>query len=569
MNAYQKTFRNLLIPMLAAWFAGGVLPAQTGTAPFAAFPTQSVKDGRFLGFACAGLATLEQNVQVMLAAPASVTAFDLNLFDGETGGLDPSGKKHWDLGTRQLKFSLYADPLRTGAAEPADLIGEWYGNSANATAGTDWTSSAASMPDNDWWTLHVTTTEVARAISGNYLYVLVIDTDGACTTGEQLESSLKIATSYPVTFSVPHFGLVAGLRQTANDLPIIYPGSTPTAPATGSFLTAPTTYDGTFDIFFALPGGETELRLFDGDFDFGASTLIGNPSGVALDPCGDTDDPDTPAGYAGFPFSPTGAAPEGVQGPGVPPDDNYRDVFRRGEPGDPNHVGCVRYEVTDPEGHVYANDNPSGSFEWEQFLIASSESPVLGEADAVYVGSTLPVGMWRVRIIGLDLANLNFWYANSCATRPSRDPEPGEDPDDVPRVVACPDESVELLGEFVWTDTKNPGVPDRGEPGIPGVLMELVRSSDGRVVATTRTGDATSPNWAACRKSRVGTDDSGLYCFGRTVPGAYQIRAAASNFNPGQPLAGRSSTTVGQGLNIPPSGNVLNLNFGYTGARSH
>lgn len=565
MNINGNIGRNALLAVAAAWLGIGALNAQPGSGPFAAFPTQSVKDGRFLAFACAGLSTLEQDVKILLAAPPSTTSFDLDVFDGDTGGLDGLGKKHWDLGTRQLRFSLYADPTRAGSTAPGDLIGEWYGNASNPTSGTLWTSSEASMPDNGWWDLTVTTSASAQAPSGNYFYNLVIDTDGTCSVGEQLESSLKIATSFPVTFRVPHFGMVGGLRQTANDLPIIYPGSTPTAPATGSFLTAPTTYDGTFDFFFVLAGGETEVRLFDGDFDYGTSLLLGNPSAVALDPCVDTDDPGTSSTYAGFPFSPTGAAPEGNQGLGVPPDDNYRDAFRRGEPGDPNHVGCVRYQVTDPEAHVYSNDNPSGSFEWEQFLIASLISPFLGDADAVYIGVTLPAGIWKVEIIGLDLANLNFWYANTCATRPSRDPLPDEDPDDVPRIAACPEESVNLLGTFVWADEKNLGVLDPGEPGIPGVLMELVRSSDGVVVDTARTGDTTGPNWEACQMNLTATDEKGLYCFGRNAPGRYEVRVAASNFEKGEPLAGSAATTSNLSSKMPITGNVLNLDFGYAG----
>jgi hypothetical protein len=567
MNINGNIGRIAFSAVAVAWLGVGALNAQPGSGPFAAFPTQSVKDGRFLGFACAGLSTLEQSVKILLAAPPSTTSFDLDIFDGDTGGLDGLGKMHWDLGTRQLKFSLYADPTRTGSTAPGDFIGEWYGNESNPTSGTLWTSSAASMPDNGWWDLNLTTSAGAQAPSGNYFYSLVIDTDGTCTSGEQLESSLKIATSYPVTFSVPHFGLVAGLRQKANDLPIIYPGSTPTAPVTGSFLSAPTTYDGTFDLYFSLPDGETETRLFDGDFDFGTSASVGSPSGVPLDPCVDTDDPDTLSTYSGFPFLTTGAAPEGAQGSGSPPDDNRFDLYRRGEPGDPNRVGCVRYEVTDPEGHVYRNDNPSGSFEWEQFLIASSTSPFFGDADAVYTGLTLPAGMWKVRIIGLDLANLNFWYANTCATRPSRDPEPGEDPDDVPRIAACPEESVNLLGQYVWADEKNLGVLDPGESGIPGVLMELVRSSDGVVVATTRTGDATSSNWDACETKLSRTDVRGMYCFGRNAPGKYLVRVAASNFESGQPLAGRSSTTTNHSSKMPIAGNVLNLDFGYAGTK--
>lgn len=432
----------------------GSAHAQPGTAPFAAFPTQSVKDGRFLGFACAGLATIERSLRINLVAPAATTTWNLDVFDGDTGGADSSGKRHWDLGGRQLKLSLYADPLRTGDPQPDALIDVWYGNAANPIAGENWSASESSMPDNDWWALTVTASESARAPSGAFSYSLVIEIDGACGTGEQMESSLKLATSDGVTFSVPHFGMVAGLRQATNDVPILYPGSIVTAPATGSFLTAPTTYDGTFEFFLPVAGGTTDLSLYDGDFDFGTGSLVGNPSNVALDACTDTDDPGTPSSYDGFPFSAAGALPERAQGLGVPPDDNFRDIFRRGEANDPNRVGCVRYELTDPEGRSYFNDNPSGNSEWEQFLISSQTSGSIGDADGVYPGDFLPPGIWKMKIFGLDLANLNFWYGTTCATRAARATLPDEDPDDVPRVAACPSGTVNPLAL----------VPPRDEP---------------------------------------------------------------------------------------------------------
>ncbi|HEV7672600.1 MAG TPA: hypothetical protein VGS22_29120 [Thermoanaerobaculia bacterium] len=416
----------------------GVANSLSGSGTFAAFPSQSVKDGRFLGFACAGIETFEQPVSLALTAPSATTLFDLNIFDGDTDQVDGSAKKHWDMGARQLIFSLYADPSHTGSTAPGDLIGTWAGNAINPTRGPLWVSSSATMPDNEWWDLTVSTSAIAQAPSGNYFYNLVIALDGACDVGEILESNLKIATSDPVTFRTRQFGLVGGFRQIFNDGPILYPG---TFPPPGGFLTAPTTYDGTFELFFTLPPGETELRVFDGDFDFGTDSTVGFPSGVSLDGCADEDDPDSAADYAGFPFSTIGANAEGVQGSGMPPDDNQYDAFRRGEPGDPNRIGCVRYEVTDPEGHTYRNDNPSGSFEWEQFLIASAASPSIFDADWVTAGTSLPSGIWKVRIIGLDLGNLIFWYGDTCATRPARAPEPGEDPDDVPRVAACPDDN--------------------------------------------------------------------------------------------------------------------------------
>ena len=562
----RRFFNILAVAVLATLSGFGAAKAQIGPGPFAAFPSQNATDGRFMGFGCAGIATFEQNVTIEMAAPAASTTFDINIFDGDTGGADGAAKKHWDAGIRQLKYSLYADPLRTGSISPSNLIGTWAGNDPNPTSGPLWTSTASLMPDNAWWGLTVTNAPIAQAPSGNYLYNLVIALDGLCGVGEVTESNIKIAASNPMTFRTPQFGLVGGFRQLFNDGPILYPG--PTFPPSGGFLTAPTTYDGTFEFFFSLPGGETELRLFDGDFDFGTNSTVGSPSGVPLDPCFDEDDPDTDAAYIGFPFLTTGANPEGVQGPGIPPDDNNFDGARRGEPGDPNRIGCVRYEVTNPQGTVYFNDNPSGSFEWEQFLIASAASPFAGDADYIVPTATLPGGTWKVRIVGLDLANLNFWFADTCASRPTRNPNPGENPDNVPRTAACPNESVYLLGDFVWSDTANPGVLDPGEAGIAGVTMELVRPSDGVVIATTKTGDTTRPNWPACVAHNTGTDTNGLYCFGMDNPGSYIVRVAASNFAPGGPLAGKTSTTGGDSkLDALLNANVLTYDFGYrTGA---
>ncbi|HEV7667676.1 MAG TPA: SdrD B-like domain-containing protein, partial [Thermoanaerobaculia bacterium] len=562
MKAQRQILQGALSLLVGAFMGLGVAQAQLGPGPFAAFPTQDATDGRFMGFGCAGIATFEQNVAISMAAPAATSTFDLNIFDGDTGKPDGSLLPHWDAGTRQLIFSLYADPLRTGSTAPANLIGSWAGNAANPTSGPLWTSSATFMPDNAWWAVTVTNAPISQAPSGNYFYNLVISLDGTCGIGEILESNIKVAASNPMTFRTPQFGLVGGFRQIFNDGPILYPG--PVFPPLGGFLSAPTTYDGTFEFYFSLPGGTTELRLFDGDFDFGTDSTVGVPSGVFLDPCEDEDDPDTPSDYSGFPFSTTGANPEGVQGPGAPPDDNNFDAFRRGEPDDPNRIGCVRYEVQDPLGNVYHNDNPSGSFEWEQFLIATADSPFVGDADYVAGGATLPGGVWKVRIVGLDLANLNFWFADTCATRPARDPMPGEDPDNVPRVAACSDQSIYLLGDFVWADTANPGTLDPGEAGTPGVVMELIRPSDGAVIATTKTGDSTSPNWPACVAHNTGTDTNGLYCFGTDAPGTYQVRVAASNFAPTKPLAGKASTTGGDSLTRTlTTGNVLTYDFGY------
>jgi hypothetical protein len=485
-----------------------------------------------------------------IAVPVDQASFDVSIFDGDTGASDGTGP-HWDLGSRQVVVRLYADPFLQASTAPGDLIGSWTGNAPNPTSGSLWTATSATMPDNDWWGVTVATSPAAQAPSGFYFYNLTIDLDGACNPGEQTESNLKIAASSPLTFQIPRFGLVAALRQFPNDGPIVYPGPFP--PPGNDFVNAPTTYDGTFDFFFEIPPGATELRLFDGDFDHGTGGLVALPSGTVLMPCADTDDPDTLPTYADFPFSTTGASPEAAYLTGNPADDSIFDVFRRGEPGDPGRVGCVRYEVIDPNGTVYRNDNPSGSQEWEEFRIATPLA--MDPADSDYIATTdfLPAGTWQVRIVGLDLSNLNFWFADTCAAV-------AEDGGVRP---ACPQSSVYLVGDTVWYDADDDGVQDAGEAGIPGVTVHLV-SESGDILDTAVTGDSSSPNWPSCVANNTGLDEDGLYCFGVPLPGTYTVQVAAEGFEAGGPLEGLESTTGGESqTDGVVDDNVLTYDFGY------
>src|SRR5262249_24272257 len=59
------------------------------------------------------------------------------------------------------------------------------------------------------------------------------------------------------------------------------------------------------------------------------------------------------------------------------------------------------------------------------------------------------------------------------------------------------------IGDFVWSDTNGNGVQDAGEPGIPGVTVELYNSTTYALVATTT------------------TDAGGLYHFTGMAPGTY------------------------------------------------
>jgi len=62
------------------------------------------------------------------------------------------------------------------------------------------------------------------------------------------------------------------------------------------------------------------------------------------------------------------------------------------------------------------------------------------------------------------------------------------------------------IGDFVWVDTDQDGVQDAGEPGQPGVSVELHADLDGSLVATAT------------------TDANGLYMFYDVLPGDYYLR---------------------------------------------
>lgn len=529
--------------------------AQIGLGPFAAFPTDNEVDGRMLSFGCAGVATFEEDLSITLSVPAEESEFTLSIFDGDTRKNDTNGVHHWDTGSRQLIYTLYFDPLGQGNTNPADQVAVWYGNDPNPTTSPSsdpnkqWTTTSATMPDNAWWGATIYPAAPALSPSGNYFYHLTIATDGSCNVGEALATNFKLAGLAPLSFLVPRFGFEASLRAGLNDANILYENLNVANP-----LASPSTYDGTFDFFLQIDERIADLRLYGGDFDHGTrpGPLTGQPSGVMLQECVDTDDPDTDPLYLGFPFNPIGALPEGakIEG-GNPPDDNRIDIFRRGEPGDPNRVGCVRYELRDPVGNVYRNDNPSGNLEWEQFRVVSDLAVNPALSDYQVPGDTLPTGIWTVHTVGLDLSNLNFWYfeAGVCSNQDGQ--------------AACPPK-VFVLGDTVFLDANGNGVQDPGEAGIPGVIVNLYRDTSMPPVKTVVTGDASNPDWAECVRNNTGADEDGLYCFGLNNGDDYTVEIAPENFEAGGALAGYSSTTGGETqLDTLVDDNVLTYDFGY------
>jgi len=568
------------------------------------FPgSAATDDGRTVALAGSQVETLAQDFMTfIIAVPPGETQFEIGIFDGETGGAS-GGLRHWDSGTTGLRYSLFYDPLQQGSTAAANLVGTWLGNSAaNPTSIPGvWTASSASFPDNGWWNLSVAVPEPpeptpGEAPSGASFYHLCVsymantgnDLPDPCVgggprpadTSPSTISNFKLRATANISVLSFAFAYEGAMRPVANqeDVFLIYPTYSPPVP-NDFFLTAPTTYDGTWSFNLDVATSQARLDLFGGDFDFGTDLLVGFPSGAPITACFDTDDADTPnsALYPPFAVDMGGtrlddSLPEGARISGSPPDDNRFDVFRRSP--------CIRWTLTSPAGEVYANDNPSSQREWEKFTISSETDCVpsalcldpLSQNCADYcVADPLPAGTWQVDLSGGDLSNLNAWRSRQLNSF----------------CVNCVLPRPYLVGDTVWEDLDGDGFQDPDEPGIPGVLVELLDES-GALLDTRITGDPSSGygpgEWEACvaRNTGGGTvvDTDGLYCFDVSVPNNdpdgvdsqdYSVRVASSSFSPGGGLfdhfggAPTATTESPTQMNtvVEGDGNVMTYDFGY------
>lgn len=342
----------------------GTADAQTR---YAYLPSVSVSDNRYLSITGAGIQTLgDQVLRFKIASPADAASVGIGVYDGENGGRN-------DQGTAVLEFTLFADP--NADATGTIQLGQWMGNT---------------MPDNAWFDVNVTNVASARGTGGIYHYWLRV-------------RALDYVQMFWSNFKLRATGALSALRLTniaysapcgnAADAQYVYPDYPD--------LTR-TIYDGTWDFFMDVTAPQPSITIWDGDMDRGNFDCTGN----------DTDDQDTPNMIP--PFA-TGAAvlPEGIAVGGLgcqdangnqiggfttsnPPDNARLPVFRR-EPS-------IRYDLIDPNGVAYANDNPSGNLEWEQFRVDTL--PFNRNTMDLHANS-LPAGLYRIRVQGVDLSNLN------------------------------------------------------------------------------------------------------------------------------------------------------------------
>ena len=450
-------------------------PRFTGTG----LPTLDPDDGKFFGVAGGDIATLEGiQIHLYVGVLAGTGTFTLGLFDGDVGD-------SWDDSTNAFSYKLFKDPLKNGTtAKPLDTI-----------TGSDAT-------DDAWFEKSYSTDGDAKAPSGNYFYRL--DATWTSPNPSNGFNNFKVRTSGQISVAAGQdFGFSAGPQNPppfGSDPPL---GSGDPHPGDQNDAGA-NSYDGEFTFYFYVPAKLSAITFWDGDND----------------QADDTDDPNTPN------TDPDGSGPaqdEGVNH-GFPPDDN------NGAGGDAFRVSpSIFYDILDPQGHLFTNDNPSGNKEWERFVVGDSTS----DPD-VTVSYQLQPGLWRYRVQGMDAHNLNVLRSTyeiySTTDLPlTVNPPPSIIPDNTKRSsdnvtlyyshtvknegVSIDDFSLSATSAHGWAtaiyaDSNGNGVLDPGEPKIEGtgpmapgqelpILLELKVPdlTSGTTDVTTVTASSTK-EWA-------------------------------------------------------------------------
>jgi hypothetical protein len=551
MKTKGKVKGIILMAALLAVLSSLGMASQAVAQTYTCLPTCEDNDTRMLSIAGTTLNTLVgQDLKIRFAAPRTAQTLEIGIFDGNTGG-------YWDSGSTPLEFILYADP--NGIAGSLTEVGRWSG---------------ASMPDNAWWTITVQTSEAARAPSGSYIYLLhVISTDPAA----YYWSNFKVRTDGVVSMKPAPFAYSAALIDALRDSPLVYPHWVAGISDANQDL-SDSTYDGTFDFHVYVPGTTPFFSVWDGDLDYGSADCKSN----------DTDDPDT--GHIVPPWSVGTAANlqkvasstyACTSGTGFttsnPPDDNKWRTFTRSP--------SVTYEVEDPNGNIYNNNNPSGNVEWEQFRIDTDPLPNPFAGPDHVVTESLSSGLYHVSLRGMDLSNLNAWrffydVVGVCARVDDNNANPCK-----------PLLNPYLIGDTVWIDSNRNGTVDGNETGREGVVLELLDGSGNPVLdslgnaRTTKTTDITGYYSFDVQGKIVDVNpfydpnnpDSGNATI-TYFDGVYLVRVAAENFycgdNPDKPgyVGALCGLTITNPQAYQPANtrryqvidqNVLTYDFGY------
>lgn len=372
------------------WDLGSLLgTAGVPSGGYACLPTCDETDGKFLSMPSQYMASFAGiTTTVWIKAPDGSSSFKIGIFDGDSGKnnageLDVYGDANWDEVDTQAVYRLYADPYKDGINMTE--IGQWYGNDANPTSGEGWSASAEFMPNNAWYDITIQNIDAARGPDGRYYYRFEANRsiEGQGIVVFKLRTEGDLMTGNAEELVDAQFAVV-GLFSTINDIKTLYPQFD----GTNWDNLGPSTYDGTWDFFFDVPLGAKSLTIWDADFDRGAA-----PD----DTSADTDDFNTvdKPEWAGI-----DAVNERAGKQGDPADDYEWNVARREPP--------VYYDIIAPDGAtILRNVEPSGTEEWEKFVIGREDQRGEIEAD-LYVDRILP-GLYTMKIVGLDVHN-TVWF---------------------------------------------------------------------------------------------------------------------------------------------------------------
>jgi hypothetical protein len=199
----------------------------------------------------------------------------------------------------------------------------------------------------------------------------------------------------------------------------------------------------------SLAGGDTQLD------SNGSPAVVSLPSDAGVDTTID------------FGYVPACA---GVIGDFVWQDLNHDGVQDAGEPG----IDGVTVRLRDAAGTVLATTitGPDGFYQFAG--VCAGDYQV--EVDA----ATVPAGLTATATGAGDTAH---------DSNPSPSPVslPAADSEDVTIDFGFVAPCAGSIGDFVWEDLDHDGRQDAGEPGIPGVVVNLRRASDNALLATTTT----------------------------------------------------------------------------------
>ena len=336
------------------------------------FPTCSSTDGRFLSITeGAGFATLTPStLNIRLIVPAGTEVFSIGIFDGDMNG-NTDGVFNWDasqVSDEPFSYTLVADPDRDNEGAQVFQV------------------LSTVLLNNEWVDFSIESNPLALDENGNYVYTLKI----VKLTNAQSLNAFKVRSDPGVLEIDEIFSFVAQMTS-LEDILTIYPdsdfsmGPQPHHPAEA-------TYDGTFTFFFDIPEPASQLVFWDGDSDRGSFDDMST---------WDTDDQNTPNAIPDFAPPEADTVAEGINAP-----DPFDDIDPSGENGFHllyRRVPAVTYKLIAPDGQEWENLNPSGSQEWENFVISTlTDDPNVVDFNP----SEIPAGTYEIRFEGLDMANL-------------------------------------------------------------------------------------------------------------------------------------------------------------------